>query len=186
MQGASCLTPQPEYGHSQRCPCGHPVRARRSPPGTMSRFVAVVCLLSGPHAAQAFTARPLKATMISRRRHPCVGPTAPFMSMPSAGEEPEAAAAEAEGPVVAAAGSEAAAAAAAEVGVPEATAHGEDADGGAVEPQARHWRLERARLDHQHSREVLRRKPRHLPYTGARSRCEVCESRCRCGCSCGI
>ena len=73
--------------------------------------------------------------------------------------------------MVAAAGSEAAAAAAAEAEAPEAaTVHdGEDADGGDAEPQARHWRLERARLDHQHSREVLRRKPRHLPYTGARS-----------------
>ena len=138
-----------------------------------TRFVAVVWLLCVPHTAQAFTARPLEVTMISRRRHRCAGPP-PFMSMlsqpgSSADEEPEAVAAEAEAPVVAAAGSEAAAAAA-EAEAPEAaTVHdGEEADGGDAEPQARHWRLERARLDHQHSREVLRRKPRHLPYTGAR------------------
>ena len=36
------------------------------------------------------------------------------------------------------------------------------------EPElSRNWRLERARLDHQHSLEVRRRKPRHLPYPGA-------------------
>ena len=148
-----------------------------------TRFVAVVWLFCVPHTAQAFTARPLEVTMISRRRHRCAGPP-PFMSMlsqpgSSADEEPEAVAAEAEAPVVAAAGFEApvvaaagseAAAAAAEAEAPEAaTVHdGEEADGGDAEPQARHWRLERARLDHQHSREVLRRKPRHLPYTGAR------------------
>lgn len=145
------------------------------------RSAAVVCLLCVLHTAQAFTARPLQATMVSRRRqHHCAGPPVPVMSMLNQPGSSADAHDDAHGEDADVAGADADAELSPAIAPRGASDAGEGADGGDAEPQARHWRLERARLDRQHSLEVLRRKPRHLPYTGACRRCEESRSS-RCG-----
>ena len=103
------------------------------------RSAAVVCLLCALHTAQAFTARPLQATMVSRRRqHHCAGPPVPVMSMLNQPGSSADAHDDAHGEDGDVGGADADAELSPAMAPRAASDAGEGADGGDAEPQARH------------------------------------------------